>query len=291
MPALVGAIVLGSASTAFAAQDAQNNGQGKVRGQEMRAQAMQNKEARSQGDEAGFIKGMQKSERIGGIIGEITAISGTTLTLTIKGPEDQTKTLTVDASSATFEKITFDGSVATGTKPTPSTQTINELTIGEKVAIKIDGDIDENTTSVVATMVTELSGDMPGRHTKEGRERIASSTKQKMHEGKRGIVGEVLSIGDDTLTVEAMNGTEYTVDAADAVIKNGTTTVSFTDIATGERIAVRGELDDTTIVANMIMTNIPETPAHKNASETGKQQSIMGKIGSFFGKLFGKKSE
>ncbi|OGG60260.1 hypothetical protein A3C89_00660 [Candidatus Kaiserbacteria bacterium RIFCSPHIGHO2_02_FULL_50_50] len=283
LPALVGTMVLGSAGTALAAQEGQDNGQGKGRGQEMRLE-------KQEGGERGRSDEGRPMDRI---IGEITALSGTTLTLTIKGPEDESKTLTVDASSATFEKITFDGTMATGTRPTPVTQTISDLAVGEKVAVRIDDDedVDEDTTSVVATVVTELSGDMPERPVMMGGERPASSTKQMMDPGKRGIVGEVTDMDGDTLTVKAMNGTTYTVTASDAEVKNRTTTETLSDIAEGDRIAVRGEITDTTIDATMILTDIPAAPADKNADDKGKERSFFGKVGSFFGKLFGKKAE
>jgi len=277
LPALVGTMVLGSAGTAFAAQGAQN---GRGQGQANRNGA-QVSTGRADND--------RPTRPLNHRVGEITAINGTMFTVKLTSPDYIEKTLSVDVSKATFEKITFDAT-ATSTKPTPVSQTLSDLEVGETIGIKIDGNVTEDMTSVVASLVTEIEGDKQERPVAQNGKRNASSTKPFLREGKR-IVGEVLSINGTTLVVKAMNEKEYTIDADSAEIRNGTTTVSFSDINTGERIAVRGEVTDTSIDASMILLGVPEAPANAKASATGKERSFLGKVGSFFGKFFGKKVE
>lgn len=100
-----------------------------------------------------------------GIHGTVSAVSGTTLTVTATNPKDSTtSTYTVDASSAKVVK--GDGT----TKPTDST--ISSVTVGDTVMV--DGDI--SGTSVTAKMI--IDGPMPQFGHRTGTPASGSTTAQ-----------------------------------------------------------------------------------------------------------------
>ncbi len=162
------------------------------------------------------------------VFGEVTAISGTTLTVTSKGPQDSTTTTySVDVSGATIQK----GSA--GTKPT--TATVSSIAIGDKVAIRgtVSG------TSVTATEVMDGVGG-PGGH---GR--------------GPGVVGTVSAVSGNTITLTNADGTTYTVEASSAKVSK-VSTISVSDIAVGDKIGVEGTVSGTSVTATGIMDGMPE---------------------------------
>jgi riboflavin synthase alpha subunit len=77
-----------------------------------------------------------------------------------------------------------------------------------------------------------------------------------------GVHGEITAINGETITILGKDGETYTVDASDALVKKFTSSEGMEDInvdtlAVGDEIGVRGEVDDTSVVASHIMTGHP----------------------------------
>ncbi|MBI5530219.1 MAG: hypothetical protein HY918_01835 [Candidatus Doudnabacteria bacterium] len=164
--------------------------------------------------------------------GQVTAISGSTLTVT----DSRTNTsFTVDASAAALEKFE-SSSISTGklTPPTPTTITIADIKVGDHVMVQ--GTVSGN--NIVATKITD--GQM-GKGFGRG----------QMH-GAMGTVGTVSSVSGNTITLTGKDGATYTVEASAAAV-NKISTISVSDIAVGDTLMVAGEKNGSQITAKHIM--------------------------------------
>jgi len=167
-----------------------------------------------------------------GVFGTVSAVNGTTITLTSKGfgANATETTYTVDASSAKFEKS------VSGAKPT--TATISDIAVGDTVGIRgtVTG------TSVVATDVTDglMMRGGPGGFGGKG----------------HGVMGTVSAVNGNTVTVTGKDGTSYTIDASGAKVSK-TIDIAVSGIAVGDTVGVEGTVSGTNVTAAHIMDGVP----------------------------------
>ncbi len=263
---ITGGISSASAQTNTAQKNIQQGGQRGGQGQD------------GQGSGIGQMKQGQ------GLMGEITGISGNSITIKTSMPNDlDGKVYTVDASNAVINKLVFPevttadttGSTAVSVMATPVIQTISDLAVGEKIQVR--GEINDATNVIVAKEITEVSGNIPQK------QNGLNGFGQQATGG--GIVGTVQSITGTTIVVKDMKGTVYTIDASAAEIKEGVTASTISDIAVGSRIAVSGTISSINITAKTVLTNLPESPVSQNASIQGQVQSQSGQKEGFFRKI------
>lgn len=177
---------------------------------------------------------MQKHERPD-VMGKITAINGSRITLESRMPGKDTSvaTYTVDAGSAT---------IVTGfANKQETTGTVNDLKVGDMIAVQ--GTV--NGTSVTAT---KIHSGMPGKG------------KGMMRGGEHGAFGTVTAINGTSITLTGKDGTSYTVNAGSAKIDK-LTTAQIGDIHVGDTIGVQGNKDGTTVNADHIMLGMPQKGA------------------------------
>lgn len=157
------------------------------------------------------------------VCGTITAISGSTITIT--GMDNQT--YIIDATNATF--------VEKG-----EASTLSSLAVGDKISV--EGTL--NGTNISATKVSDcpmgLGG--PGRQGKG-----------------RGIMGTVSAVNGSTITITNRNGQIYTVDASNATVQK-MITASLSDVVVGDSIGIQGDVSGTSVTAKTIMDDSPAPP-------------------------------
>ncbi|MFA5996501.1 MAG: hypothetical protein WC790_02150 [Candidatus Paceibacterota bacterium] len=165
-----------------------------------------------------------------GIGGTITAIQGSTITITDKR---DAKTYTIDASGAAMKKMSI------GTAPV--TETLADLAVGEMIMARgaVSG------TSVTATEVIE--GDFRFDGTRP------------MQSNRPGVIGTVTAVQGSTITVTNMDGTVHTVDASEAIVEKHVSS-SLSDITVGARINAMGDISGTSVKAKVIVTGAPILP-------------------------------
>lgn len=161
------------------------------------------------------------------VLGKVTAISGTTITVQDQKPGESTTTeYTVDASSAKVLK----GSQGAA----PAESSVSAIAVGDMIAVR--GAV--NGSSVSATEI--MDGVIP-------------------HGGRgmgRGTKGTVLSVSGTTITLTGSDGQTYTVDASAAQIGK-VTAISIGDVKVGDTLNVMGEVSGTTVTAKHIMDGVP----------------------------------
>ncbi len=234
--------------------------------------------------------GMMRMHRAPGVFGTVTAVSGTTITLTAKGfgpnASGSGSTYTVDASSATVEK---DGAAST----------LASVLVGDTVMV--EGSV--SGTSVTATRI--MNGRPPmmegrGHGRGEGRGmRFGTSTENGMGiipagNGQPVVAGSVTSISGTNFAIANKAGASFTVDASSATVTKQGASSSVSAIAVGDTVIVQGTVQGSAIVANTVVDHgtppAERVTAITNADgtqATPRHRGFFGMFGGFFGRFFG----
>jgi hypothetical protein len=193
------------------------------------------------------ILGVQVTRgRSRGIVGQVTTINGTSLTI-----KSSAGTLySVDASGARIFKDFASSTIA-----------IAEVKIGDSIMVR--GTIVDQ--AIKATVIFDGKFAGPGNAKNENRGEEA-----RMMRGVKGfgIRGVVTTVSGSTFSIDAKNNKTYSVDATNAVIFRGTTkaTSTIADIKSGDVVMVQGTTTGTTIIASKVidgLSNIEKKIGHK----------------------------
>lgn len=217
-----------------------------------------------------------------GVVGTVSAVSGTTLTVTTKAKEKNDATsaaptvYTVDASNA---KIYNKGNEK-------STIPVSSIAVGDAVMVRgtVSG------TNVTATVIRDGIARDKFKHS------VANLTQLVKGNGEPIVGGSVVAISGTTFTVTNASNVTYTIDAASTtVVKNGTST-AIGNIAVGDNVLVQGTVNGSSVTAYSIIdqgarnTNSSSTNASSSKARGngfGLDGGFFGAIGGFFRHLFG----
>lgn len=217
-----------------------------------------------------------------GIFGTVSAVDGTTLTVTGKGRPNASgaasgTVYTVDASNA---KVMKNG----------TTSAVSDIATGDTVMVvgTVSG------TNVAATTIRDgMNGMMKGRSTPPANK--PSLTPPIQGNGEPVVGGSITAISSTMLTVTNASGVIYTIDASNAkIIKNGTST-AFSNVAVGDNIVVQGIVNGTSVAASSVIDQGSGNKigggqsggAAASAPTPGFHFGFFSAIGNFFKHLFG----
>jgi hypothetical protein len=234
----------------------------------------------------------------GGVFGTVSAINGTTLTITSKGfagyghPSSTTATpapttYTVDAASAT---ITKGG----------ASSTISSIAVGDSVVVRgtVSG------TNIAATAIFDgvvPGGVNPGGPMRGGFGRgpngsstgMWSSSTAALFQGNGEPVvgGTVTAISGATLTVTNKSNITYTIDGSTATVVKGNATSSLANVAVNDNVLVQGAVSGTNVTAATILDQGAMSAGGGAGASASAHVNVMtkmfGGIGAFFQHLFG----
>lgn len=211
-----------------------------------------------------------------GVVGTVTAVNGTTLTVTSinkvvraeDGNDGRTPTptptpivYTIDASNASVIK-------------TGAVSTVSAIAVGDMV--RIQGTI--TGTNVVATTI---------------RDGLAKTSKPEptpliQGNGQPIIAGAITVINGTTLTITNKSNVTYTVDASTAKIQNKGVLSTLSTVAVGDNVIVQGAVNGTSVTAYSVIdqgtTPSPSALPNNKGEDHG---NFFGGIGRFFQHLFG----
>lgn len=186
--------------------------------------------------------------------GAVTAISGTTITMTSKPMANK-------ETSATAENAiiyTVDASKATVTK-NGTASAVSDIAVGDTIVVKgtISG------TTITATSIQNNQG--KGLETQGTGEPVVSGT--------------VSAISGNTITITTKTKITYTVDASNAKIKKNNADATISGVAVGDTIMVQGTFSGTSVTATSI--------TDQGASVQKSKGNVFSNVFSAFRKLFG----
>lgn len=227
--------------------------------------------------------GMNRGSRVPGgirpgVFGKVTAINGTSITLSGRqgfGSTTPSVTYTVDASNATVKK---DG----------ATSTVSAIAVGDTIAVQ--GTVTGSNVAAVS-IFDGVMGRMgydgkggPGA----GRPGTASST-PVLGNGQPVIAGTVSAVSGSSLTLTTSSGVTYAVDASAAKVLAGADTIALSNVAVGNKVLVQGAVNGTSITASTVIDQSVRANAAPNQGThvQGQSHGFLGGIGQFFMHLFG----
>lgn len=169
------------------------------------------------------------------IMGKVTAVSGTTITITSN--YSSTVSSTGELSTQTATTYTVDASSATVTKDGASS-TVSAIAVDDEVSI--EGTVSGTTITAKTVRVGKAQGEKQGNGT-SGTVTAVSGTTIIM-------TGKVAPSTSSSTTTT----TTYTVDASSATVTKNGATSTVSAIAIGDEIMVQGTVSGTTITATAI---------------------------------------
>jgi len=219
-----------------------------------------------------------------GIVGTVTTVNDTTLTVTAR---------TRPNASTTPVSYTVDVGSNTTIFKNGATSTISSVATGDVVMVQgtVSG------TTVTATTIRDGLGSAYGpMHAsstmpfKGNGQMHASSTPAFQGNGEPVIAGSIVSISGSTLTVTNASNVTYTVDASNANIVKGGATSSISSVATGDNVVIQGTVTGSSVVASSVIdqgsSNHGNGPA-THVPPSGSFSGFFGAIGNFFKHIFG----
>ncbi len=215
------------------------------------------------------------------VVGTVTAISGSTITISSKTPGRSEKGAMRGATSTPVSvTYTVNASAATVIK-NGATSTVSSIASGDVLAVvgTVSG------TNIAAKLI--IDGEprpMPGKGPKEP---------AFTGNGQPVVLGTVSSISGSTLVITNKSNVQYTVDASNAVIRKGAATSTVSAIVVGDNVVVQGTVNGTSIAASTILDQKPVKPLNANGNNGNNNQGkgggrgFFGAVGGFFAHLFG----
>ena len=100
--------------------------------------------------------------------------------------------------------------------------------------------------------------------------------------GQPVIAGTISAVSGDTLTVTNKSNVTYTVDATNAKIVQGQTTIAVSNLAVGDSVVVQGTVNGNSVTASSVIDQKVST-----TGTTTQPRGFFGMIGSFFSHIFG----
>lgn len=205
------------------------------------------------------------------IVGIVSAVNGSTLTVTGRqgfGSSTASVSYTVDATNATVIKNN-------------ATSTLSSISVGDNVFV-------QGTTSGTNITATAIRDGAPGMGRGDaGRPRMASSTLSTLGNGQPVVAGKVSAINGNSITLTTLSNLTYTVDASNAKVLEGQKTVTLSDVSTGDTVLVQGTISGTSIVATTLVDQSKVSNNTKNNPQNNKPRGMLGGVGQFFMQLFG----
>lgn len=222
----------------------------------------------------GLRMGMLKGDKMmkPAIIGSVTSISGTTITLQgrITPGNNASTTFSVNASNAKVYKER-------------ASSTLSSITVGDMIFV--EGSVSgSNVTATVIRDGVKGVGFGPGK-----REDHASSTPAFTGNGQPLVAGKISAVSGNNLTVTTGNGVVYTVDATNAKILKGKEVSTLANVAINDGVLIQGAVNGTSIIATTILEQPPRpSPTNiDNSNPKAEGHGMIGNLGGFFMHLFG----
>lgn len=238
-----------------------------------------------------------------GVFGTVSAVNGTTLTITSKGFAGYGHPSSTSTAAPAPTTYTVNASGATVVKDGASS-TLSSVAVGDTVVVR--GTV--NGTSITATAI--MDGVLPGGANpggpimRGGRGQFngsstgmwsASTTALFQGNGEPVVGGTVTAINGSTVTITNKSNVTYTIDGSSAVVVKGNVSSSLANVAINDNVLVQGNVSGTNVTAATILDQGAATSAGTSGSAAGNSTTahlnvvtkMFGGIGAFFQHLFG----
>jgi hypothetical protein len=188
-----------------------------------------------------------------GVMGTVTAVSGTTITVSAK-TGTTTTVYTVTAANATVKK-------------NDAASTVSAIAVGDQV--RVQGTV--SGTTVTATNIVDGKMTPPPIVLPQGN-------------GQPIIGGTVTAISGNTITIANKSNVSYTIDATSATFIKSGVAATLSSVAVGDTVVAQGTINGTSVTAVSITD---QGKVQASTATAGDSKGFFGAIGGFFAHLFG----
>lgn len=204
------------------------------------------------------------------VVGTVTAINGTTLTVSAKSRKGgTTTTYTVDVANAKVQK----GQTAA---------TAANIAVGDMIVAQ--GAV--NGTAVTATNI--IDGVMQGRHKQEGNDGANGQPESVITgNGQPVVAGSVTAINGSTISITNKSGVSYSIDGTNAKVDKAGSLSTVSSITVGEMVVAQGTVNGTAVTATSIIDQGAAPAVSSTSAATKAHEGMFSRIGGFFAHLFG----
>ncbi len=206
-----------------------------------------------------------------GIFGTVTAINGSTITVSSKA---WTKPAS-GSTAPTTTTYTVNTSSSTTVDKNRAASSVSGIAVGDNIMVQ--GTV--NGTTVTAASIHDgvmAKGNIPTPGS-NGEATLPQGNGQPI------IGGSVTAVSGNTVTITNKSNVSYTIDVANAKITKSGTTAAVSNIAVGDQIIAQGTINGNSVTA----VNVVDSTNASASTSTTTHRGFFGAIGNFFSKLFG----
>ena len=200
---------------------------------------------------------MSQGPRAGmGIRGTVSAISGTSITMTgVAAPNRGTAiTYTVDASSATVMK-------------SGAASSVSNIAVGDTIIV-------QGTVSGTNITAKTIRDGLPQQAIQGNGEPV--------------VAGSVTAISGSTITITNKSNVTYTIDATNAKFDvKGVLSPTISNITVGDNITVQGTVNGNAVTASSVIKQEAKTTTGNGKPKQDFMGGVFNGIGNFFKHMFG----
>ena len=212
--------------------------------------------------------------------GTVLSVSGNSITVTVKGHKIKPKSTSTPASTPTTYTVDATNAVIMSEK---ATSTVSSILVGDKIMVQgtITG------TNVVATTIRDNKIGNPGDIDVK---KSTSTPPAFVGNGQPIVAGKIVTVSSSSITVITASNLTYTVDATNAKILKGPTTITVGGLVVGDAVVIQGAISGSSVTASTIMDRSVVKPVNPPANPGDKGQGrggFFGGIGKFFMSMFG----
>ncbi len=214
------------------------------------------------------------------IFGTVTAVNGTILTVLGKegfGSTTASTTYSVDAANAKVQKNN-------------ATSSVSAIAVNDSVLVvgTVSG------TNVTATDIRDgivmrggpgMMGGKGGAHPGGMGRGGEASTSPITGNGQPVVAGTISSVSGSTITITTKSNVSYTIDATNAKIVAGQSTVAASSLTVGDTVLVQGTVNGNSVTASSVIEQ--GAKPGQASGQKAPAEGFFGGITSFFTHLFG----
>ncbi len=242
--------------------------------------AAENPQGQGKGDSENNIARMGRPAMMKPTInGTVTSISGNSITVAVKGHKGKPGATSTPSSNPVIYTVNATNAVVMSDK---ATSTIASIVVGDKIMVQgtVTG------TNVVATTIRD---NKIGKPDDVDKKKSTSTPPAFVGNGQPIVAGKIVTVSGNSLTVTTASNLTYTVDATNAKILKGPTTIAVGGLVVGDTVVIQGTINGSSVTASTIMDRSVVNPVNPPANPGGKGKGggFFGGIGKFFMSMFG----
>lgn len=219
------------------------------------------------------------------VVGKITAINGTTLTVDGNAPR-QRGNKDKDAERGSRTTYTINASSAQVFRGAATT-TLTSLVVGDTVSVQ--GTVDGTTVTATSIRTGVIGmGNMLRKVEQKLKDRPLPPAQAVMQgNGQPVVAGTVTAQSGSTLTLTNKGNVSYAIDAASAtVIKRGATT-TLASVIVGDSVVVQGTINGTAVTASTVVDHGVAATSTEKREDVRPLGGIFKQLGGMFSRMFG----